>query len=149
MVFRPRPLLLSATLPLKLAGTVAVWNEPPWRDCLSAVAEGKEWYSAHQVPLLAWSSQAQGFFTGRYAPEDRSNPDMVRAWYNEANFERLERARELGRRKGVSANAIALAYVLCQPFPTFALIGPHTLEEIRTSCEALRVNLTPEDLVAM
>jgi aryl-alcohol dehydrogenase-like predicted oxidoreductase len=71
---------------------------------------------------------------------------MVRTWYNEANFERLERARELGRRKGVSANAIALAYVLCQPFPTFALIGPYTLEEIRTSCDALGVSLTSEEL---
>jgi aryl-alcohol dehydrogenase-like predicted oxidoreductase len=71
---------------------------------------------------------------------------MVRAWYNEATFERLERVRELGRRKGVSANAIALAYVLCQPFPIFALIGPHTLEEIRRSCDALRVSLTPEEL---
>jgi aryl-alcohol dehydrogenase-like predicted oxidoreductase len=46
----------------------------------------------------------------------------------------------------VSANAIALAYVLCRPFPAFALIGPYTLEEIRTSCEALRVSLTPEEL---
>src|ERR687883_280587 len=126
--------------------SLAVWNEPPWKDCLSAAVEGKEWYNERQFPLLAWSSQAQGFFTGRYSPEDRSNPNMVRTWYNEANFERLERARELGRRKGVSANAIALAYVLCQPFPTFALIGPHTLEELRTSCEALRVSLTPEEL---
>jgi predicted dehydrogenase/aryl-alcohol dehydrogenase-like predicted oxidoreductase len=126
--------------------SLAIWNEPPWKDCLSATVEGKEWYTERQFPLLAWSSQAQGFFTGRYAPEDRSNPNMVRTWYNEANFERLERARELGRRKGVSANAIALAYVLCQPFPTFPLIGPYTLEEIRTSCEALRVSLTSEEL---
>jgi aryl-alcohol dehydrogenase-like predicted oxidoreductase len=114
----------------------------------SAAVEGRDWYSEHQFPLLAWSSQAQGFFTGRYSPEDRSNPNMVRAWYNKANAERLERARELGRRKGVSANAIALAYVLCQPFAIvalIALIGPHTLEEIRRSCDALCVSLTPEE----
>jgi aryl-alcohol dehydrogenase-like predicted oxidoreductase len=126
--------------------SLAIWNEPPWKDCLSAAVEGKAWYSERQFPLLAWSSQAQGFFTGRYSPEDRSNSNMARTWYNEANFERLERARELGRRKGVSANAIALAYVLCQPFPAFALIGPQSLEEIRTSCEALRIGLTPEEL---
>jgi aryl-alcohol dehydrogenase-like predicted oxidoreductase len=115
----------------------------------SAAVEGRDWYSEHQFPLLAWSSQAQGFCTGRYSPEDRSNPNTVRAWYNEATFERLERARQLGRRKGVSANAIALAYGLCQPCPIFAviaLIGPHTLEEIRRSCDALRVSLTPEEL---
>ena len=71
---------------------------------------------------------------------------MVRAWYTEANVERLERARDLGWHKRVSAIAIALAYALCQPFPTFALIEPHTLVEIRSSCDALRVSLTPEEL---
>jgi aryl-alcohol dehydrogenase-like predicted oxidoreductase len=52
----------------------------------------------------------------------------------------------VGWHKRVSAIAIALAYVLCQPFPTFALVDPHTLEEIRSSCDALRVSLTPEEL---
>ncbi len=42
--------------------------------------------------------------------------------------------------------AIALAYVLCQPFPTFPLIGPQTLDEVRTSWEALDVQLTPEEV---
>ena len=74
---------------------------------------------------------------------------MVRCWYSRDNFERLERAREVGRRTGVSANAVALAYVLHQPFPTFALIGPHTIEEARTSAEALDVVLTPEDLLRL
>jgi aryl-alcohol dehydrogenase-like predicted oxidoreductase len=46
----------------------------------------------------------------------------------------------------LSVIAIALAYVLCQPFPTFPLIGPQTVEEIRSSCDALRVSLTPEGL---
>ena len=46
----------------------------------------------------------------------------------------------------MTANAIALAYVLCQPFPTFALIGPHSIAELRTSAEALKVTLSPDDL---
>ena len=49
-------------------------------------------------------------------------------------------------KKGVTSTQIALAYVLCQPFPTYALIGPRTIEETRTSIEALRVSLTPEEL---
>jgi aryl-alcohol dehydrogenase-like predicted oxidoreductase len=129
--------------------SLARMNEPPWAGCLSASIDGKEWYIAHQFPLLAWSSQAQGFFTGRFTPEDRSHQEMVRCWYSPDNFERLERAREVGRRMGVSANSVALAYVLHQPFPTLALIGPHTIEEARTSAEALDVILTPEDLLQL
>jgi aryl-alcohol dehydrogenase-like predicted oxidoreductase len=96
--------------------------------------------------LLAWSSQAQGFFTGRATPDNYSDAEMVRVWYNDENFERLARASALGNKKGVSANTIALAYVLCQPFPIFALIGPRTQEETRTSTQALEVALTPEEL---
>jgi len=125
--------------------SLAVWNEPPWAGCLSASVTGREWYAARHMPLLAWSSQAQGFFTGRYSSEDRSDAEMVRCWYNEANFQRLERARNLGQRKGVSANTIALAYVLRQPFPIYPLIGPRTLEELRTSLKALTVSLTPDE----
>ena len=41
---------------------------------------------------------------------------------------------------------IALAYVLSQPFPTFALIGPRQLSETRTSLPALDVTLSPDEL---
>ena len=41
---------------------------------------------------------------------------------------------------------IALAYVLNQPFPTFPLIGPRTIEETRTSFDALKVQLTPAEV---
>jgi len=41
---------------------------------------------------------------------------------------------------------IALAYVLCQPFPTFALIGPRILSEIRTSFLGLDIELTSSDI---
>jgi aryl-alcohol dehydrogenase-like predicted oxidoreductase len=126
--------------------SLAIMHEPPWPGCVSASVDGKEWYRAHQFPLLAWSSQAQGFFTDRYALGDRSNADMARCWYSPDNFERRDRARELGRRVGTSANAVALAYVLRQSFPTFALIGPHTIEETQSSAEALDVTLTPEEL---
>ena len=63
-----------------------------------------------------------------------------------ANFKRLERAKELAAKKNVLPINIALAYVLCQPFPTFPLIGPRTLEETRTSFPALDVDLTPEEV---
>ena len=101
------------------------------------------------MPLFAWSSQATGFFTGRYQPEDRVIPALapiVRTWFNEDNFQRLERARELAAQKGVTAAQIALAYVLCQPFPVFALIGPQTIDELREVLPALDIQLSPAEM---
>jgi predicted dehydrogenase/aryl-alcohol dehydrogenase-like predicted oxidoreductase len=121
--------------------------EPPWAGCLSAAdPESRAWFTATQMPLMPWSSQARGFFTGRAAPDDRSDPELVRCWYSDDNFRRLERVRELAQSRGVLPIAIALAYVLNQPFPTFPLIGPRLLSETRTSLPALAVTLTPEEV---
>lgn len=117
-------------------------NEPPWPEALSASdPESRAWYDRTQMPLFAWSSQASGWFSGRYSPD----ADVVRVYDSEGNRERLRRARELGERKGADANAVALAWVLHQPFPTCALIGPRNVEELRTSVAALDVALTDDE----
>ena len=41
---------------------------------------------------------------------------------------------------------MALAYVLSQPFQTFAMIGPATPTETSSSLRALDLKLTPEEL---
>jgi aryl-alcohol dehydrogenase-like predicted oxidoreductase len=40
---------------------------------------------------------------------------------------------------------IALAYVLTQPFPTFALFGPRTIQETRSSLPGLQVALAESE----
>lgn len=116
----------------------------PWSGCRHATdPESKRWLAERQIPLLPWSSQARGFFAGRAHPDDRSDAELVRCYYSDANFERLARAQQLGAELGVSATAIALAFVLSQPFPVFPLFGPRSIAEARSSMEGLRVRLTP------
>jgi len=117
-------------------------KEPMWPGCISATDTDRDWHAVTQFPLLAWSSQAGGFLSGRFGPDDKGNPDMLRVWYSEANFERLRRAVELGERYATGPVPIALAYVLRQPFPTVALIGPATVAELNDSLGALQINLT-------
>ncbi|TDV47923.1 aldo/keto reductase [Actinophytocola oryzae] len=119
----------------------------PWQGCVHVTdAVSREWLRSHDLPLLPWSSQARGFFTGRAHPDDRSDEELVRCYYSDANFARLARAAELATSLGVPTTAVALAYVLHQPFPTFALIGPRTLAETHGSLRALDVTLTPEQV---
>jgi aryl-alcohol dehydrogenase-like predicted oxidoreductase len=121
-------------------------KEPMWRGCISATDADRAWHAATQFPLVAWSSQAGGFLSGRFTRDDTSNPDMLRVWYSEENFERLRRAVELGRQNGTGPIPIALAYVLNQPFPTVALIGPANVTELHDSCRALTIDLTTDEL---
>lgn len=122
--------------------------DPVWAGCVHASdAESRAWFTRTRTPLLAWSSQARGFFLpGRAAPDKLDDTELVRCWYADDNFRRLARVNELAERRGVQPINIALAYVLNQPFPTFALIGPRQLSETRTSLPALDLELSPDEL---
>jgi 1-deoxyxylulose-5-phosphate synthase len=127
--------------------SLALQNEVVWDGCISASdAESRAWHARTQMPLFAWSSQAMGFFTDRFNEGDGQTGDVPRVYYSSDNWERKRRAAELGRRKGgFTANQVALAWVLHQPFPTFALIGPRSVEELHSSLQALEVELSPEE----
>ncbi len=98
-------------------------------------AESRAWHTRTGMPLLAWSAQAGGYFAGADSA----------VYDNADNRERRARAEQLGRRTGHSAHAVALAWVLAQPFPAIAAIGPHSVEHLDTSLEALDVELSAED----
>jgi aryl-alcohol dehydrogenase-like predicted oxidoreductase len=119
-----------------------------WPGAISAGdTASRAWFARNQIALFAWSSQARGFFTDR-AHRDRAlnGAELNRCWYSEDNWQRRDRVLELAGKKNVLPINIALAYVLHQPFPTFALIGPRTLQELRTSLPALDVSLTSAEV---
>lgn len=128
--------------------SLARMQQPVWRGCVSAGdPASRRWLAAQGLALFAWSSQARGFFVdGRAAPGRRDDEELVRCWYSEANFERLRRARELAQRKGVAAINVALAWVLGQGFPAFSLIGPRSIAETASSCRALAMQLSPDEM---
>lgn len=122
--------------------------EAPWRGCLSASdKESCDWLTRTKTPLLSWSSQARGFFLpGKASPQNREDAELVRCWYSDDNFQRLDRANKLAKDFGVEAIHIALAYALHQPFPMFTLIGPRNVLETRSSLRALEVTLTDDQV---
>ena len=121
---------------------------PVWDGCITASdPNSRGWLTQTQLALFAWSSQARGFFTDR-AHKDQSlnDEEMNRCWYSQDNWQRRDRVLELANAKNVFPINIALAYVLHQPFPTFPLIGPRTLEELRTSLPGIDVSLSVDEV---
>jgi len=124
--------------------------DPVWPGCIASSDDAsREWLTEHQFPLLPWSSQARGFFTDRAGRDQLSDSQLVRCWYSNDNFERRERAMRLAEENGTTPIAIAAAYVLAQPFPTFALIGPRTIRETVTSLACLDLELTSEEVAML
>ncbi|MCC7408688.1 MAG: aldo/keto reductase [Phycisphaeraceae bacterium] len=121
--------------------------DPPWAGCISSKDPVTLAYlEKHQLAHLAWSSQARGFFTDRSAPDKLEDQELVRCWYADDNFERKARAMELAKKKGVEVISIAAAWVLAQPFPSFALIGPRLIHETATSIPSVNVELTGHEV---
>jgi aryl-alcohol dehydrogenase-like predicted oxidoreductase len=129
--------------------SLAKANEPRWPGCVYPDREYIKWHKRTQLPMLSWAAQASGFFSGRYAPGKDVNPDITRVYYNEGNWERLRRAARLASEKGrrYTANHIALAYVINQPYPTCAVIGSQRVDELLNSFVALDLHLSEAELI--
>ena len=121
--------------------SLAVVNEEPWPGCVTIHEDAAlAWYTRAGLPVLPWSSQAAGFFAGALPDE------MRRAYVSDDNLERRRRARELASSKSCTPSQVALAWVLHQPFPVYAVIGPRSVPELRESVGALELELSAEEL---
>lgn len=129
----------------------------PWPLCLSISGEaGKEarnWYAKTNLPVLAWSPLASGFFSGKFRPDNLHtfgerewDEVVVRTYAKEANFQRLERASQLAKEKGVTAAQIALAFVMSQPMNMYAVIGPHSIQKFKENVAAAELKLTSQEM---
>ena len=111
-----------------------------WLDNVS-----KEYHIKSHLAVIAYQSQARGFFHKLAAGEDIS-PTLMAQFHTMENTQRYKRARYLAEEEGVNISTVSLAYVLNQPFPSVAIIGSHTTDQIRDSMHAADLRLTPEQI---
>lgn len=119
---------------------------PRWPDCVSADDEMVKWHKENNMALISWSSQAGGFFSGRFTRDNLEDKEIVDVYYCDENWERYDRAIELSKQLNCSPIQIALAYVLNQDFPIAAVIGSERLEELLSSFEGSKIKLTSEQM---
>jgi len=134
--------------------SLAVPAAPFYPGLVSTGEKGVRWHAETGIPLFSWSSQARGFFTGRYAPgADGTNAfdrRMMEVYGTPQNFERLRRAAQLGEaRGGYTAMEIALAWLLCRRLPVVPLIGPRSPAELESCLRATALDLTAEELTRL
>ena len=117
---------------------------PPWPDCVTAAdPDSLAWYARTELPLMAWSPLARGYFANDPITTD---PEVVAVFDSPQNRRRRKRAQNLGSELGVTANEVALAWVLHQPFPSFAVVGARTAAQLESDAMAVELALTPKQL---
>jgi aryl-alcohol dehydrogenase-like predicted oxidoreductase len=112
---------------------------------VSADAEALRWYARTRMPLLAWTAQAQGFFSDRARPGDPESARRFRRYDHADNWERHRRAHELAARLRKSPTQVALAWVLGQPGDVYPIIGPGTVPHLQEAVDALEIRLSPAE----
>jgi predicted dehydrogenase/aryl-alcohol dehydrogenase-like predicted oxidoreductase len=124
--------------------------DPVWPGCIHmSDTNSRQWLAANNIVHFAWSSQARGFFTGRTDCEIQKpgyDAELRRCWMDRDNLNRRKRAMELAKQRGVLPINIAAAYVLYQPFESYALIGPESIDEMETSLPALELELSAKEI---
>ncbi len=110
--------------------------------------EARLWYAEHQIPVLAYSSMARGFFSGSFKSTDREMADKLLdepgriGYWCDNNFERLSRCEILAEKKGASVAQIAMAWIFQQDFDVYALSCPSNEEQMRQNVRAQDILLT-------
>ena len=103
------------------------------------------------MPVLAYSSLARGFLSGRITPDNYEQIEEIldraarTAYCHEPNLRRLARALHLSEEKGVSVPQLVLAFMYASPVNAFPIVGAASRAELADNLKAFGVALSPEE----
>ncbi len=106
------------------------------------------------VGLIPWSPLARGFLAGNRSQEKEAGPTKRsksdefahRMYYQDADFEVVNRATTLAEQKGVSTAQIALAWLLHKPGVTAPIIGASKMRHLEEAVAAVDITLTDNEI---
>ena len=128
--------------------SLALTTPPLTKDITHVPMNATEetWYLENDFPVMAFASQGKGYFA-QFEAGAGFKP-TVADYYTHLpeNARRAARAVELSKKYGVSASAIALAYVLSHPMRTSALCAYTKIEQYEDSIRALEISLTADEI---
>lgn len=102
----------------------------------------KAYHRESGLAAVAYTSQARGFFSRLEKSGEEGLPDPVRKLFlNNTNRAIFTRLKEAARETGLSVGEIALAYLVSQPFATFAIAGCSTLPQLAEILRTVDVRL--------
>lgn len=103
--------------------------------------------------VIPWSPLARGFLAGNRTRDKsgettRSKSDRFAhsMYYQDTDFETLDRVMELAKGRGVSLAQIALAWMLHKPGITSPIIGASKMYQLEEAVAALDIQLSAEDM---
>ncbi|MCI2049635.1 MAG: aldo/keto reductase [Lachnospiraceae bacterium] len=111
-------------------------------------AGARAWYAKNQMPVIAYSSLARGFFSGKMKSSEAAHAGRylddyaMKGYCSEANFERLRRCEELAEEKKCAVPQIAMAWLYAQKINVFAIVSTTNPGRMQENTASLELSLT-------
>jgi aryl-alcohol dehydrogenase-like predicted oxidoreductase len=109
--------------------------------------------NAEGIGVIPWSPLARGFLSGNRTRKDWGETPRARSdsfahdmYYQESDFEVVERVIEIAEQRGVTASQVALAWLLHQPGVTSPIIGASQMHHLEQDVDAIEIKLSSEEL---
>ena len=99
-----------------------------------------------QLPALAYTSQARGFFSKISAHPSTLSDRLRNTYDNPQNRERLQWLQQVANETSLALPALLLAYLTSQPFPTFPISASTSQGQLLENLQAGDVTLSPDTL---
>jgi 1-deoxyxylulose-5-phosphate synthase len=104
---------------------------------------------AEGIGIIPWSPLARGFLAGNRSREEWGNTTRAQTddfaqsmYFQETDFEVVERVVEIAGQRGVSPAQVALAWSLQQPGITAPIIGASKMKHLEEAVAALEIELS-------
>jgi aryl-alcohol dehydrogenase-like predicted oxidoreductase len=127
--------------------TLAGLRRNEMRDQTCVVMEPQEYegYVGADLPIVSYTSQANGFFTKYLAKGEEAFATRQSVFLNEVNRKRAKKVEEVCKKLGVSPSALAVAYVTNDTKVSgFAVVGCSSMEQLNDSLGAADLTLDEE-----
>lgn len=113
--------------------------------------DARAWYRSEDMPIIAYSSLAHGFFSGKLKSTDQEREDQIldefamKGYSCPQNYERLHRCEEIAKQKGVTVSQVAMSWIFAQDLNTFAVVSSMKEERMERNIASLNIRLTKEE----
>lgn len=131
--------------------------QDPWgSNCVTISGhdnvEAQSWYEMTQTPVIAYSSLAHGFLSGKFKSCEKEQIKLyldkvgIKGYAYSVNYERLHRCEILAEKKGYSVAQIALAWSFSSKIKVIPVVTTQNIERLKEDLVALEMVLTEEEL---
>lgn len=107
----------------------------------------REWYKENNIPVIAYSSLARGYLSGKYKTYENKplseilGEDTAAEYDCEENKSILRKMEQYSELSGYTVPQIALAWVINQPMLSCALVSSSSVENIKSCAKAADIVL--------